>query len=71
MAVTLDLSADLERRLRDVARALWQSEAELTREAVIRLLEDIEDGQLAAERLANPGRRWTLEELKRGADLAG
>jgi len=34
------------------------------------LLQDQEDIRLALERLANPGRLWTLEELERDFGLA-
>jgi|GEM_PF-1691427 len=35
------------------------------------LLEDQEDIRVALERLAQPGKRWSLEELEKELDLAG
>jgi hypothetical protein len=35
------------------------------------LLEDQEDIRIALERLAQPGKRWSLEELEQELDLAG
>jgi hypothetical protein len=34
-------------------------------------LEDEEDARIALERLKEPGRLWSLDELEQGIDLAG
>lgn len=64
-----------------------KSEEEMTAEQVLKLvaqlppeeqakvrnalLEDQEDIRIALERLAQPGKRWSLEELEQELDLAG
>ena len=35
------------------------------RKAILEFLEDLEDTYLALERLENPGKRWTQEEVRR------
>jgi len=40
------------------------------RNALLEKLEDEEDIRIAQERLKDPGRLWSLEELEQGVDLA-
>jgi RHH-type rel operon transcriptional repressor/antitoxin RelB len=65
----IDLTPELEQRLRSLAERTGRSEADWIREAVLRQVEDLEDEACALERLAKPERRWTLEELEREVDL--
>ena len=69
MTLAVRLPPHIEQRLRSLAERTGRSRASFAREAIVRYLEDLEDEELALERLDNPGRRWTLDELERGVDL--
>ena len=69
MTIAVRLPPEVEQRLKSLADRTGRSKASYAREAIVRYLEDLEDEQLALERLRNPDRRWTLEELERGLDL--
>lgn len=69
--LTLNLPRDMEARLAVVANETGTSLDAVALEAIQRFLEDAEDIRDAERVLANPGRRWTLEELEKGLDLEG
>ena len=71
MTLAVRLPPEVEQRLSSLAERTGRSKASYAREAIVRYLEDLEDEQLALERLDNPDRRWTLDELERGIDLEG
>jgi RHH-type rel operon transcriptional repressor/antitoxin RelB len=70
MTLAVRLPADVEERLRSLAERSGRSKASFAREAIVRYLEDLEDEELALERLRNPERCWTLDELERRVDLS-
>lgn len=65
------LPADIEERLDLLAEKTGRTKTYYAREAILRYLEDLEDTYLALERLEHPGRRWTMDEIKKGLDLVG
>jgi RHH-type rel operon transcriptional repressor/antitoxin RelB len=69
MRLAIQLSLDVEQRLKAVADRTGRSQSEHAREAILRYLEDLEDELTALERLERPERRWTLEELEQALDL--
>jgi RHH-type rel operon transcriptional repressor/antitoxin RelB len=69
MSLAVRLPPEIDQRLQSLAERTGRSKAACAREAIVRYLEDIEDEQLALERLESPGRRWTLDELERAVDL--
>lgn len=69
MTLAVRLPPEVEQRLQSLAARTGRSKASYAREAIVRYLEDLEDEQVALERLDNPDRRWTLDELERGIDL--
>jgi RHH-type transcriptional regulator, rel operon repressor / antitoxin RelB len=69
MTLAVRLPPEIEQRLQSLAAKTGRSKASYAREAIVRYLEDLEDEQLALERLERPDRRWTLDELERGVDL--
>lgn len=69
MTIAVRLPPEIEQRLEQLATRTGRSKASFAREAIERFLEDLEDEQLAIERLKKPGKRWTLEELERKVDL--
>lgn len=50
--LVLSLPKDLDARLEDLARMTGQSKAALVEQAIVALVEDIEDAHVATERLA-------------------
>ena len=69
--LALRLSPDLERRLTELAQKTGRTKSFYAREAIEAYLEDLEDTYLAEQRLNDPARRWTLEELEQELDLEG
>ena len=69
MTLAVRLPPEVERRLSLLAERTGRGKASYAREAIVRYLEDLEDEQIALERLDDPDRRWTLDELERGIDL--
>ena len=68
--IAVRLPEELERRLDELAAQTGRSRSYYVRRAIEEFLEDREDYLLAAERLANPGRRLSQEEVERLLDLA-
>jgi RHH-type transcriptional regulator, rel operon repressor / antitoxin RelB len=67
--IAVRLPADINVRLEALAKRTGRSKTYYAREAILRHLEDMEDTYMAIERLENPGRRWTMEEIEEGADI--
>jgi predicted DNA-binding protein len=63
--LTVDLDAELERHLNELARRRGVDTVELIRELVVRLVEEEADLRIARERAENPQRRYSLDELER------
>ncbi|MBI1784026.1 anti-toxin [Candidatus Sumerlaeota bacterium] len=68
--LTIDIPPELEAQLRILSSETGQTVSDCAREAIVRLLEDAEDLRIARERAGKPARRWSLDELERGIDLA-
>jgi RHH-type transcriptional regulator, rel operon repressor / antitoxin RelB len=69
--LAVDLPPDIEQRLDLLAQRLGVAPADLVREAILEHMQDLDDAELAAERLMKPVRRWTQTELEQGLDLDG
>jgi RHH-type rel operon transcriptional repressor/antitoxin RelB len=67
--IAVRLPAEINHRLEALAQRTGRSKTYYAREAILRHLEDLEDTYIAVERLENPGRRWTMEEIETEADL--
>ncbi|MGH8549834.1 MAG: type II toxin-antitoxin system RelB family antitoxin [Methylococcales bacterium] len=67
--IAIRLPSDINHRLEVLAKRTGRSKTYYAREAILRYLEDMEDTYVAIERLENPGRRWTMEEIEDGKDL--
>jgi len=62
--MTINLSPEAERRIEELARKRGRPKDEFILEAILQYLADQEDVELARRRLAEPGRRKTLQELE-------
>lgn len=60
----ISLEPEIETRLELLARKTGRPSSYFIREAVLGYLEDLEDIELAAERLNQPARTWSAEEVK-------
>lgn len=68
--LTVELGAEAERLLRELADRAGMTQSDLAREAIMNLLQDAEDLRVAEERLTNPGRIYSAEEAKRELGLS-
>ena len=68
--ISLELEHKIEQRLSDLEQETGLDKVDLIREAIIDYLEEAEDIAEAPERLKNPGKIWSLDELEQGDDLA-
>ncbi len=65
---SVEFSQEIETRLEHLVKVTGRSKADY-HQAILQYIEDLEDTYLALERLQNPGRRWTMEEIRKGQDL--
>lgn len=68
--LAIRISEDIEKRLQSLASKTGRTKTYYARKAITEFLDDMEDTYLALERLENPDKRWTQEELEAGSDLA-
>ncbi|HEX5720458.1 MAG TPA: ribbon-helix-helix protein, CopG family [Thermoanaerobaculia bacterium] len=69
--LAIHIDPETERRLAALAARTGRSPDDHVRDAIRTHLEDLEDLELAKERLQNPAKRWTLEEVERKLGLDG
>ena len=62
--LALRLPLEIEKRLAALAKKTGRTKSFYAREAILQHIEDIEDQYLASKRLANPGKRVSLEQLE-------
>lgn len=67
--LSVRLPENIERRLAEIARKTGRTKTYYVREAILMHLEELEDIYLAEERLSNPARRWTHNDLKADVDM--
>ena len=68
--MAVHIPAEIENQIDAFASRTGESKDHLVREAILTYLEDREDAMIAAERLKNPGKRISLEEIGRKYGLA-
>jgi RHH-type transcriptional regulator, rel operon repressor / antitoxin RelB len=69
--LAIRLSPDIEKRLEELSKRTGRTKTYYAREAIVEYLDDLEDYYLAMDRLKNPGRRWTMEEVEKELGPAG
>lgn len=69
--LAIRLPADIEARLNALAAKTGRTKTFYAKEAILEHLDEMEDKYLAIDRLENPGKRWTLDDLEKDLDLGG
>lgn len=69
--LSIRLDPDTEKRLAALAAKTGRTKSFYAREALLEHLDEMEDRYIAIDRLENPARRWSLEELEGDADVDG
>lgn len=67
--LAIRLPEDVENRLASLAAKTGRTKTFYVKEAILEHLDDIEDKYLAINRLENPSKRWTLDDLEQNSDL--
>lgn len=67
--LAIRLNHEIEDRLQFLAEKTGRTKTYYAREAIMHYLQDMEDYYLAEERMKNPAKRWSLEELINEKDL--
>ena len=67
--LAIRLPEDIEKRLAELASKTGRTKTFYAKEAIMEHLDEIEDKYLAINRLENPSKRWTLDELEQDLDL--
>lgn len=67
--LAIRLPEEIENRLNALASKTGRTKTFYAKEAILEHLDDMEDKYLAIERLENPNKRWTLDELEHDSDL--
>ena len=67
--LAIRLPEDIEARLTALAAKTGRTKTFYAREAILRHLDDMEDAYLALNRLENPSKRWTLDDMEQERDL--
>jgi RHH-type rel operon transcriptional repressor/antitoxin RelB len=69
--IAIRLPADIDERLTALAKRTGRTKTYYAREAILRMIEDLEDTYIAIERLEKPGRRLSMEEAEKELGLDG
>jgi RHH-type rel operon transcriptional repressor/antitoxin RelB len=67
--LAIRLPEDIENRLASLAAKTGRTKTFYAKEAILEHLDDIEDKYLAINRLENPGKRWSLDDVEQDSDL--
>jgi RHH-type transcriptional regulator, rel operon repressor / antitoxin RelB len=67
--LAIRLPEDIENRLASLAAKTGRTKTFYAKEAILKHLDDIEDKYLAINRLENPGKRWSLDDVEQNSDL--
>ncbi len=68
--LAIRLPDSIEKRLALLAKKTGRTKTYYARVAILEHLDEMEDTYLAINRLENPGKLWTQEELEAEIDLA-
>ena len=67
--IAIRLPAEIDERLTALAKRTGRTKTYYAREAILRLIDDLEDTYIALDRLEHPGRRLSMDEAEKGLGL--
>ena len=67
--IAIRLPAEIDERLTALAKRTGRTKTYYAREAILRLMDELEDTYIALERLEHPGRRLSMEEAEKELGL--
>jgi len=67
--IAVRLPTEIEERIAQLAARTGRTKTYYIKEAIMEHLDEMEDRYLALDRLENPAKRWTLEEMEQGLDM--
>jgi len=67
--LAIRLPQEIEARLTALASKTGRTKTFYAKQAILEHLDEMEDKYLAINRLENPGKRWSLDELEQELDL--
>ncbi|MGK0441983.1 MAG: RHH-type rel operon transcriptional repressor/antitoxin RelB [Pseudohongiellaceae bacterium] len=62
--LAIRLSKTIETRLAQLAAMTGRTKTFYAKEAILEYLDDMEDKYLAINRIENPGKRWSLDDME-------
>jgi len=69
--IAVRLPAEVEERIAQLAARTGRTKTYYIKEAIMEHLDEMENKYLALERLENPAKHWTLDEMEQGLDMEG
>ncbi|HAH52325.1 hypothetical protein A8B79_07020 [Balneola sp. EhC07] len=69
MPITVRLGESVEKRLDELAKLTGRTKTYYIRQALEEKLDEMEDLYMAEQRIEEPQKRWSLDEIERGDDL--
>ncbi|MDE2655078.1 MAG: ribbon-helix-helix protein, CopG family [Gammaproteobacteria bacterium] len=63
------LPEDIEERIAELASRTGRTKTYYVKEAIMGQIDELEDKYLALDRLENPAKRWSLEDMEQGRDM--
>jgi RHH-type rel operon transcriptional repressor/antitoxin RelB len=67
--IAVRLPTEIEERIAQLAARTGRTKTYYIKEAIMEHLDEMEDRYLALDRLENPAKRWTLDEMEQGLDM--
>jgi len=68
--LAIRLPKEIENRLSSLAEKTGRTKTFYAKKAILAYLDEMEDKYLAIDRLENPSKRWTLDEMEQNLDMA-
>jgi len=69
MAISVKFEQNIEKRLNHLAQITGRTKTYYIRQAVLSMLEDMEDVYIAEKRVESAEKVWTQDQLEHGDDL--
>lgn len=67
--LAIRLPVEIEQRLQSLAEKTGKTKTFYAKEAILNHLDDLEDIYLAQERIEQPSKRWSMEEVEKELEL--